>query len=350
MTDKTISEMGLLAAVDLDAAVDYIPIVDPSEADPDDQNKRILIDSLTSARNVNGTSFTVTGSTVPVNGAYLPAANTVGIATDSAMRFSVSTTAVVSTLPFSAPDGAEGTPAYSNTGDLNTGMWFSAADTVDFSAGGIRQFQVGNNSSATSFLTVTGGQSGAAGFAAQFKADGITGSCGMQFISKGRGEFYFYERASVNYPLARFDSSGGGGTPTSYLAFTAGEDSTGSRISVANNGESNADLWLIPRGTGGVRTNTYFKGPATITGTGVTGNQTINKMMGSVNFAAAATAITVTNSLVTTNSTIVATVGTNDTTLKSVNVVAGPGSFVLNANAAATAETRVNFLVVNKGD
>lgn len=87
--------------------------------------------------------------------------------------------------------------------------------------------------------------------------------------------------------------------------------------------------------------------PKTITAGGTTGDQTIDKQAGSVNFAAAATSLTVTNSYVTTNSVIIATVATNDTTMKSVSVVAGAGSFVLHANAAANAETRVNFLVIN---
>lgn len=85
----------------------------------------------------------------------------------------------------------------------------------------------------------------------------------------------------------------------------------------------------------------------TITAGGTTGAQTINKTCGSVNFAASATSLVVTNSLVTANSVIVATVGTNDATMKSVLAVAGAGSFTLHANAAATAETRVNFLVIN---
>jgi len=85
----------------------------------------------------------------------------------------------------------------------------------------------------------------------------------------------------------------------------------------------------------------------TVTAGGTTGAQTINKPVGSVNFAAAATSLVVTNSLVSTSSVIIATVGTNDTTMKSVQVVAGSGSFTIYANAAATAETRVNFLVLN---
>jgi hypothetical protein len=113
----------------------------------------------------------------------------------------------------------------------------------------------------------------------------------------------------------------------------------------------------IPAGTG--RYNLYMNGTAanylagdlqlakTVTAGGTTGAQTINKTTGTVNFAAAATSLVVTNSLVTTSSIIIATVGTNDTTMKSVQVVAGAGSFTIYANAAAAAETRVNFLITN---
>lgn len=87
--------------------------------------------------------------------------------------------------------------------------------------------------------------------------------------------------------------------------------------------------------------------PKTITAGGTTGAQTINKTAGSVNFAAAATSLVVTNSFVDANSVIIATVATNDTTMKSVAVVAGAGSFTLHADVAPTAETRVNWFVAN---
>jgi hypothetical protein len=95
----------------------------------------------------------------------------------------------------------------------------------------------------------------------------------------------------------------------------------------------------------------YFAGDMqfdkTVTAGGTTTPQTINKNAGAVNFAAADASKVVTNSLVTANSIIVATVATNDSTMKSVQVVAAAGSFTLYADAAATAETRVNFLVIN---
>jgi hypothetical protein len=85
----------------------------------------------------------------------------------------------------------------------------------------------------------------------------------------------------------------------------------------------------------------------TVTAAGTTGARTISKNAGTVNFAAGATALVVTNTLVTVNSIVVATVAGNDATMKSVQAVAAAGSFTLYANAAATAETRVNFIIIN---
>lgn len=85
----------------------------------------------------------------------------------------------------------------------------------------------------------------------------------------------------------------------------------------------------------------------TVTAGGTTGARTINKNFGTVNFAAAASSLVVTDSRVTVNSIIICTVGTNDATMKSALAVAAAGSFTIFSNAAATAETRVNFMVVN---
>jgi hypothetical protein len=85
----------------------------------------------------------------------------------------------------------------------------------------------------------------------------------------------------------------------------------------------------------------------TYTAGGTTGAQTINKPTGSVNFAASATSLVVTNSLVTTASVIMAVLQTNDATAALKNVVPGSGSFTINLTAAATAETKAAFWVFN---
>lgn len=85
----------------------------------------------------------------------------------------------------------------------------------------------------------------------------------------------------------------------------------------------------------------------TITAGGTTGNQTINKAAGTVNFAASATSLTVTDSLVTTSSTIYTMPRTNDATCTVKNVVPSAGSFVITMTAGCTAETSVGFVVLN---
>lgn len=85
----------------------------------------------------------------------------------------------------------------------------------------------------------------------------------------------------------------------------------------------------------------------TITPTGTTGARTINKPAGSVNFAIGATTLVVTNSLVTSSSVILLTVASDDVTFKSASYIPNSGSFTITANTAPTAETRIDFLVIN---
>lgn len=84
----------------------------------------------------------------------------------------------------------------------------------------------------------------------------------------------------------------------------------------------------------------------TATAGGTTGNRIINKPAGSVNFAAGAAALTVTNNMVTATSVVICMIQTNDTTAEIKNVVPGSGSFVINMVAAVTAETKVGFVVL----
>lgn len=100
-------------------------------------------------------------------------------------------------------------------------------------------------------------------------------------------------------------------------------------------------------GTGALSINGDIIHNKTITAAGTTGAQTINITTGRVNFAAAATSLVVTNSLVTANSIVHCTVATNDTTMKSAACVPTAGSFTIYGNAAATAETAVAFTVTN---
>jgi hypothetical protein len=86
--------------------------------------------------------------------------------------------------------------------------------------------------------------------------------------------------------------------------------------------------------------------PSTITLTGTTGAQTINKISGKVNAAAGSTSLVVTNNLVTTNSIVMCQLGTNDATCIIKSVVEANGSFTINY-IAPTAEAVIKFFVIN---
>lgn len=98
---------------------------------------------------------------------------------------------------------------------------------------------------------------------------------------------------------------------------------------------------------GGMSVNTLLNVSKTITSGATLGTQTINTISGSVNFAALATSVVVTSTLSTVDSIILTTVGRNDATMDSVSVLASNGFFTLFADTAPTANTRVNFLILN---
>lgn len=84
MADKKIS--ALPAATTPLAGTEVLPIVQGGTTD------QVSVANLTAARAVSGASFNVTGSTPPTNGIYLPAANSVGIATNGSVQCTVDAT------------------------------------------------------------------------------------------------------------------------------------------------------------------------------------------------------------------------------------------------------------------
>ena len=66
----------------------------------------------------------------PNTGIYSPGADQLAVATNGVARLTTSTTAVSSSLAIDHPLGAVGTPSITFTGDLNTGFYSPAADTL----------------------------------------------------------------------------------------------------------------------------------------------------------------------------------------------------------------------------
>ncbi len=89
-------------------------------------------------------------------GLYYISTSTFGISTAGTLRVTFDTAAVTSTLPFVAPLGAVGTPSYTFTGDLDTGVYSEAANTVSISAGGTLRLSIGTAGISTTGTGIIG--------------------------------------------------------------------------------------------------------------------------------------------------------------------------------------------------
>lgn len=129
---------------------------------------------------------------------------------------------------------------------------------------------------------------------------------------------------------------------------------TGTRAWLMGIDNSDADKFKFCPANDGFASTTVALGTngdvqlfGTITAGGTTGAQTINKPCGSVNLAAAATSLVVTNSLVTSSSIVTVQLQSNDTTMNYARVEVGSGSFTIRPDVAPTSEARVSFIVIN---
>lgn len=80
---------------------------------------------------------------------------------------------------------------------------------------------------------------------------------------------------------------------------------------------------------------------------GTTGDATIHRNAGSVNFGPGASFLTVTCNRCSADSVVLAVVATDDLTAQIKSVVPANGAFTITLVSPATAETKVNFLVLN---
>lgn len=181
-------------------------------------------------------------------GIYWIGADSFGLATNGVLRLSVSTTAVTSTLPINGPAGAVGTPAFTGT-DLDSGMWFSAANTVDFSAGGVRGLQISTVASGVNFITAV---PGATGDSPELSvANSASANTGIVFRGKGFAEWIFRGGSGGG---RQFGIQANHNTVGSSIN-VGGGDNTGTpcTITVADqSGVTNAGIAITPLGTGGV--------------------------------------------------------------------------------------------------
>jgi len=185
---------------------------------------RLSLDSsgvLTSTGNMVSPAFVPNGSTVPANGVYLPAANTVGIATNTTLRWSVNSTG---THTFAAPSAGATLTLTGLTG---------AAAFVSKIAGATNnpQFQVTHTeSTGATRLNATADTSGLLEVATNGTLRTTWSAAGNVSISApSSGTALTVNGVSGAPPLVLTPASGsqrgmtvGNGTVDSYWAFTAG--------------------------------------------------------------------------------------------------------------------------------
>jgi hypothetical protein len=71
-------------------------------------------------------------------------------------QFTANTFTAAASSVIALDDGAVATPSLTTTGDLNTGVYFPAADTVGVTAGGVEKFRFGSNKLSPQNLLVNG--------------------------------------------------------------------------------------------------------------------------------------------------------------------------------------------------
>jgi hypothetical protein len=119
--------------------------------------------------------------------------------------------------------GAVATPSYSFVGRLDTGMWSSAASTIDFSTTGGRQFQINNQASAVNWIGVNGS---ATTVSPSFEAFGADINIDLNLKAQGTGTLGALGTGTVSGGMKFWATANGhytelkAGAPTTNVSFS----------------------------------------------------------------------------------------------------------------------------------
>lgn len=168
-----------------------------------------------------------------------------------------------------------------------------------------------------------------------FSAFGYTGVSGSESYKELTGIKGYVRGASLTDPGGglRLGTKVNDGIYTEHLEL----DDTGQLFSIVNG--------AVKLG----KSNQGFKGlHLDYTNSATVGAVTINKPAGSVNIAAGASSVVVTNNLVTAASLVIPFLMQTDATLTFLRAcIPAAGSFTINGNANATANCKIGFVVIN---
>ena len=180
-------------------------------------------------------------------GFYRSAASTINFATAGTSRLALNTSSLTSTLPILTSSGSALFPSYSFSADTNTGIYTSAADTINFATNATNRLSI-NNASLTSTLPILTPSGSALLPSYSFSNDSSTGMylASNNNIGFACGNILRYLLGStINQfynPIGIYNGAGNG----AYLMINAGANSYRS----AHNGASTNQALQIGSVTG----------------------------------------------------------------------------------------------------
>jgi len=141
---------------------------------------------------------------------------------------------------FVADVGSAAAPSYTFTGDLDTGIYHPAANTVGISAGGLRQAQISSTASAVNYLDLTGSATGTNPIISVLGTDT---NIGLDLKSKGTGVVNFFSNGAVQ---ARVSPTA---TAVNFIDLTGGATGQDPILGVGGS-DTNVGLDVVLKGTG----------------------------------------------------------------------------------------------------
>ena len=218
-------------------------------------------------------AFSFSGDTN--TGMFRTTTDSLGFTAGGTNRLTIDTTALTPTLPILGPNGSVSAPTFSFSGDTNTGIYWSSADQLSIAAGGSEQFRVTGSFSYSPTRFYTGdGSAGAPAFS--FFNDTNTGfyrytTDQMSFVS-GATESFRTSASWVFFPLNLLLADGSAGSPQ--LRFN-NDGSTGMyrdtsfSTAFSANGTRRANInSLGVMVNGNVYASSYFGDGSSLTGVG----------------------------------------------------------------------------------
>ena len=273
--------------------------------------------------------------------------------------------------------GSAAAPSYTFTAETNTGIYSSAANTLDFATDGTRQVSVGGAVVAVNYITLKGS---VASSPVLIGAAGTDTSVSVEIVPKGSGNLNVLT-GNINALAGNViaGASGAAGTVTSYpatasegsLILAAVSNATGNFTTTISNAAAVAQSQVVTIPDGGAATSTFllnsgvqtFASGAKLTldkgtGTESAGAVTISHQTGVITSTSLTTAagsthtITLTNTLIATTSVVLVSLmgGSNTTIGVQLSATAANGSSVItvsnnNASSALNGTLIIGFAV-----